>query len=66
MHTQYLGHPIVGDKTYGFKNQRFDLAGQLLHSKEIKFVHPVSGAEMSFESELPDYFANVLSKLKKA
>ncbi|MBR2372541.1 MAG: RluA family pseudouridine synthase, partial [Clostridia bacterium] len=49
VHTQYLGHPVVGDKTYGFKNQRFDLAGQLLHSKEINFVHPISGKQMSFE-----------------
>lgn len=65
VHTQYLGHPIVGDKTYGFKNQRFDLAGQLLHSKEIRFNHPVTGEQMNFESELPDYFKNVLSKLKK-
>lgn len=65
VHTQYLGHPIVGDKTYGFKNQRFDLAGQLLHSKEIRFNHPVTGKQMNFESELPDYFKNVLSKLKK-
>ena len=65
VHTQYLGHPVVGDKTYGYKNQRFDLAGQLLHSKEIRFVHPTTGEQMHFECELPDYFANVLSKLKK-
>ena len=65
VHSQYLGHPVVGDKTYGFKNQKFDLAGQLLHSKQIKFVHPVSGVEMSFECDLPDYFSNVLSKLKR-
>ncbi|MBQ9716247.1 MAG: RluA family pseudouridine synthase [Clostridia bacterium] len=65
VHTQYLGHPVVGDKTYGFKNQRFDLAGQLLHSKEILFVHPITGEQMHFECDLPDYFANVLSKLKK-
>ena len=65
VHTQYLGHPVVGDKTYGYKNQRFDLAGQLLHSKEIKFVHPISGEQMHFECDLPDYFANVLSKLKR-
>ena len=65
VHTQYLGHPVVGDKTYGYKNQRFDLAGQLLHSKEIKFVHPTSGEQMHFECDLPDYFANVLSKLKR-
>ena len=65
VHTQYLGHPVVGDKTYGYKNQRFDLAGQLLHSKEIRFIHPTTGEQMSFECDLPDYFANVLSKLKK-
>lgn len=65
VHTQYLGHPVVGDKTYGYKNQRFDLAGQLLHSKEIRFVHPTTGEQMHFECDLPDYFANVLSKLKK-
>lgn len=65
VHTQYLGHPVVGDKTYGYKNQRFDLAGQLLHSKQIRFVHPTTGEQMHFECDLPDYFANVLSKLKK-
>lgn len=65
VHTQYLGHPVVGDKTYGYKNQRFDLAGQLLHSKEIRFVHPTTGEQMHFECDLPDYFANVLSKLKR-
>jgi len=66
VHTQYLGHPVVGDKTYGYKNQRFKLDGQLLHSKEIRFVHPVSGEEMSFESDLPDYFLQVLKKVKKS
>lgn len=65
VHSAFIGHPIVGDKVYGFKKQRFDLNGQLLHSKEIKFTHPKTGESMHFDSELPDYFRRILSVLKK-
>lgn len=65
VHSAFLGHPIVGDKTYGFKKQRFALEGQLLHSKEIDFRHPKTSELLHFESALPDYFENVLSILKK-
>jgi len=47
-----IGHPIVGDKKYGATT---DAAHRLaLHSCELKFPHPVSGAAMEFHSELPD------------
>lgn len=65
VHSAFIGHPIVGDKVYGFKKQRFDLNGQLLHSKEITFTHPKTGETMHFDSELPDYFRRILSVLKK-
>lgn len=65
VHSAFIGHPIVGDKVYGFKKQRFDLNGQLLHSKEITFTHPKTGESMHFASELPDYFRRILSVLKK-
>ena len=65
VHSAFIGHPIVGDKVYGFKKQRFDLNGQLLHSKEITFTHPKTGESMHFDSELPDYFRRNLSVLKK-
>jgi len=65
VHSAYIGHPIVGDKTYGFKRQRFALEGQLLHSKEIQFIHPRTGELMRFETELPPYFLKILSILKK-
>lgn len=64
VHSAFIGHPIVGDKVYGFKKQRFDLNGQLLHSKEITFTHPKTGESMHFDSELPDYFRRILSVLK--
>jgi RluA family pseudouridine synthase len=46
-----LGHPIVGDRKYGATT---DPARRLaLHSSELKFRHPVSGASMDFRSALP-------------
>ena len=46
-----LGHPIVGDRKYGAAT---DPARRLaLHSHELKFFHPVSGAPMEFHSALP-------------
>ena len=65
VHAKFLGHPVVGDKTYGYKNQKFNLAGQLLHSQEISFLHPVSGERLTFTCPLPPYFRQVLDTLDK-
>jgi RluA family pseudouridine synthase len=46
-----LGHPIVGDRKYG---ATIDPARRLaLHSCELKFCHPVSGASMDFRIAMP-------------
>ena len=65
VHTKYMGHPIVGDPVYGYKNQKFKLNGQLLHAYRLELTHPVSGERMTFEAPLPDYFQEVLQKLDK-
>lgn len=65
VHAQYLGHPVVGDKVYGYAHQRFDLEGQLLHAARVTFRHPASGEEMTFSAPLPDYFERVLAKLRE-
>ncbi len=65
VHAKYLGHPIVGDKEYGFKTQKFKLGGQLLHAKKLEFIHPTLNKKVSFECDLPDYFINVIKKLKE-
>lgn len=57
-------HPVVGDKTYGYKNCRFNLNGQLLHAQTLIFSHPKTGGEMSFSAPLPDYFERVLRSLR--
>ena len=64
VHSSHIHHPIVGDEVYGgstglYKN------GQLLHARQLVLTHPISGERMTFEAELPDYFENVLEKLRK-
>lgn len=65
VHSKFLGHPIVGDKTYGIKNQKFNLNGQLLHAYKLELTHPTTGERMTFECKLPDYFEKTLKKLKQ-
>lgn len=64
VHMSYIGNPILGDTTYGPKNQPFKLDGQILHAKVLGFIHPLSGKYMEFEAELPDYFKTILTKLR--
>ena len=64
VHSKYIGHPVVGDKEYGYKNQKFKLEGQLLHAYKLKFVHPSTGKEIEFESPIPDYFEKILKSLR--
>lgn len=64
VHMASIGHSVVGDKTYGIKKERFHLDGQLLHAKTLGFVHPKTGEYMEFSAPLPDYFEDVLEKLR--
>lgn len=67
VHMTYLGHPLAGDTVYGAANQPNecrDLNGQCLHAKEIGFIHPISGEELYFSSELPPYFIKLLNTLQ--
>lgn len=63
VHMKYIGHPVIGDRTYG-RNTPLDnqFAGQLLHAYLLGFLHPSTGEYMQFTSELPDYFKSVISK----
>jgi len=64
VHMQYIGHPIIGDPLYLSKNS-FGLNGQALHAQKISFDHPVTGKRMEFAAEPPDYFTELLEKLRK-
>ena len=62
VHMAYIGHPILGDDVYGkaFKG----IEGHCLHAKKIGFIHPSTGEYMEFDSELPEYFENILKKVR--
>ncbi len=58
-----LGHPLLGDFTYGAPSPEKGLTGQCLHARELKFIHPRTGEQIHLETRLPAYFTDVLSRL---
>jgi len=64
VHMANIGHPLVGDPVYGYKKQRFNLKGQLLHAKKLGFIHPTLYKYVEFQSPLPDYYLKVLCILR--
>ena len=65
VHMASIKHPILGDPVYGPKKCPFHLNGQLLHAGTLGFVHPVTGEQVVFTSDLPEHFQKVLQNLKK-
>ncbi len=63
VHMSYVGHPVYGDEVYGKASKHCE--GQCLHAKKIGFIHPINGEYYEFDSELPEYFVNVINKLSK-
>lgn len=51
-HFGAIGHPLIGDPTYGGK-EKYGLRRQFLHAHRLAFAHPLSGEALSFRSELP-------------
>ena len=64
VHMKHIGHPLVGDKTYGVKKEEFNLQGQMLHAGKIGFIHPKSGKYMEFEAPLPEVFEKTLKNIR--
>ena len=81
VHMKSIGHPLFHDLEYGgddivkgtksasyqkFIDNCFDLLpGQALHAKSIGFFHPATGKKMTFESELPAGFLELIDKWKR-
>ena len=66
VHFADMGHALVGDTVYGksVSGLKLDFDGQCLHAKTLGFKLP-NGEYVKFESELPDYFTNLLNKLRR-
>ncbi len=58
VHMQSLGHPVVGDSKYG--PDPSPRCRMMLHAKTIRFHHPITGQELSFEMRVPREFAALM------
>jgi 23S rRNA pseudouridine1911/1915/1917 synthase len=80
VHLAHRGYPLVGDRTYGGRripplasprladraSRLVDLLGRpALHSRSLRFVHPFTGEEQSFEAPIPEDFARALDFLRE-
>lgn len=63
VHMEYIGHPIVNDPVYGRRKIINDF-GQMLHSKSIKLIHPITNKELFFEVKPPKEFLEILERFK--
>lgn len=66
VHMTHIGHPIVGDATYGPRKKESQALGasrQMLHAERIAFVHPITCQELEFFSPAPEDMRRILSGL---
>lgn len=64
VHMASIHHPLLGDTVYGQSKCPFKLQGQTLHAGILGIVHPRTGEYMEFEAPLPEYFEQLLIKLR--
>jgi 23S rRNA pseudouridine1911/1915/1917 synthase len=64
VHMASIGHPLLGDSVYGPAKCPFRLNGQTLHAGVLGIIHPRTGEYMEFTAPLPDYFEELLRKLR--
>lgn len=64
VHMAYLGHPVVGDGTYGLRRPRLSLARHFLHASGLELTHPITQHRLRFESPLPSELAHCVSGLE--
>jgi tRNA pseudouridine32 synthase/23S rRNA pseudouridine746 synthase/23S rRNA pseudouridine1911/1915/1917 synthase len=62
VHMADKGHPIVGDRKYGKTQDGYSRLA--LHSQLISFRHPTSGAQMTFEAKVPNYFNKLIDNIQ--
>lgn len=64
VHMAGIGHPLLGDCVYGPAKCPYKLQGQTLHAGVLGIVHPGTGEYMEFTAPLPEYFEELLGKLR--
>jgi len=64
VHLNYIGHPVVNDPVYGSRKIYDKDFGQMLHSKSIRFIHPITKKEIYYEVDAPKEFYDILEQFK--
>ncbi len=65
-HMKHIFHPILGDRPHGCNKQNrlwlenFNMDTMLLHARELKFMHPVSGEQLSIKAPIQPEFKRVI------
>jgi len=65
VHLAWLGYPLVGDAVYGYRRQRLLKSRHFLHAAQLRFTHPATGEEVTFEAPLPPELDAVLQQLRR-
>lgn len=69
VHFSSIGHPVLGDKTYGrktyieFEKKKIPVSRQMLHALSIEFVHPITNKLLKFESQIPEDMEKIIKLL---
>jgi 23S rRNA pseudouridine1911/1915/1917 synthase len=70
VHFASIGHPVLGDRTYGGKTSLevgkriIRIPRQMLHAETLGFIHPVTGKEMLFAAPVPEDMMEILETLR--
>lgn len=65
VHMASINHPLLGDLVYG-NDGNFNTNGQVLHAKTLGFNEPKNNDYVEYDSNLPEYFQNILTKLRSS
>lgn len=68
VHLKSLGHPLLGDVTYGWKpNPKLEAQPPriMLHAERLDFLHPVTARKMELRAPLPEDFRQMIEVLRK-
>lgn len=65
VHLSQIGYPIIGDTVYSNGKNEWNIEGQCLHAKSLKFKHPITKKEMFLKAKLPEYFEKIVEELKR-
>jgi 23S rRNA pseudouridine1911/1915/1917 synthase len=67
VHLKSIGHPLLGDPTYGWKqNPRLPVPARImLHAERIAFLHPITAQTLDLHAPLPADFQEMLAALRR-